>query len=51
MGERESDMQLDGMSWGAALDDGRRSLALTFENDERFGIHFELFAINEEDLE
>ena len=44
-------MQLDGMSWGAALDDGRRSLALTFENDERFGIHFELFAINEEDLE
>jgi hypothetical protein len=44
-------MQLDGMSWGPTLDDGRRSLALTFENDEQFGIHFELFTINVEDLE
>lgn len=44
-------MQLDGMSWGPALDDGRRTVALTFENDDKVGIHFELFAFNEEHLD
>ncbi len=38
------------MSWGPDLDDGRRTIALTFENDDEVGLHLELYAINEKEL-
>jgi len=48
--ERDGEEQLDDITWGPILDDGRRSIALTFENDKKIGVHFELFALNEEEL-
>ena len=49
--ERKDDKQLDGIAWGPEFDDGRRSVALSFENDEKVGVHFELYALNEDELE
>lgn len=49
--EREGDTELDGMSWGPSLDNGSRTIALTFENDHKIGLHFELFALDEEQLD
>ena len=45
---RDDNTQLDGLSWGPILKDGRRSIAMAFDNDEKVGVHFELFAFNEE---
>jgi len=49
--EREDGMQLDGMAWGPVLEDGRKSVALSFENDDKFGVHFELYALNSNEIE
>lgn len=48
--ERKDDKQLDGLAWGPVGDDGRPTVALTFENDEKFGAHFELFSLDLDSL-
>ena len=49
--ESDGNSQLDGMAWGPSLQDGRKSVALTFENDEEVGVHFELYALNESKID
>ena len=49
--ENNGDTELDGLAWGPVLEDGRKSIALTFENDDKTGVHFELFAFNPNKIE
>ena len=48
---RNDDKKLHGIAWGPDLEDGRRSLALSYENGDKVGVHFEYFALNEKELE
>lgn len=52
--EQNDDKQLDGIAWGPVLKDSSNqsypTLALTFEDDANFGVHFELFTFNLEEL-
>ena len=49
--ENNGDTDLEGLAWGPVLEDGRKSIALTFENDDKIGVHFELFAFNPNKIE
>lgn len=44
--ERMDDVQLDGIAWGPVAEDGRPTVALTFENDDKVGLHLELYALD-----
>ncbi|GFH44718.1 hypothetical protein CTEN210_01192 [Chaetoceros tenuissimus] len=48
--EREDNLEVDGIALGPILEDGRPTIALTSENDDKIGLHIELFALNEEKL-
>jgi len=48
--EREDTLEIDGIALGPTLDDGRPTIALTSENDDKIGLHIELFALNEQKL-
>jgi hypothetical protein len=48
--EREDKLQLDGIGWGPEWKDGRKTVALTFENDFDIGLHIELYALNTDEL-
>ena len=42
--------QLDGMAWGPKTKDDSPTIALTFENDDKIGVHFELYVLNIDEL-
>lgn len=49
--ERTDKFQLDGFGWGPKSNDGRPTVALTFENDLDIGLHIELYALNVDELQ
>ena len=48
--EREDTIQLDGIGWGPVWIDGRPTVALTFEQDAKIGLHIELYALDIDEL-
>jgi hypothetical protein len=49
--ERRDTLQLGGIAFGPALEDGTPTIALAFENDDKVGLHVELFALDMAELE
>jgi len=53
--ERHDDKQLDGIAWGPVIQDAneqyRPTIALTFDDDDRLGVHFELYTLNVDELQ